>query len=148
MDLVISQKLKSAVSIPAHLHSSILAGGKILRPRVWHRRAWMAAAASFLILAAVFSFWNFDGEPSFSVFRSDMIQLVSELDRLDLHASDVAQVREWLHENDAHADFTLTEGLEELPTIGCRIFSWKGQKVTLICFGEMGPPRGAFVCRG
>ncbi|MEW6161036.1 MAG: hypothetical protein AB1813_26705 [Verrucomicrobiota bacterium] len=61
------------------------------------------------------------------------------MDRLDLESKDVNKIREWLQQNKGHGDFALTRGLQELPGLGCRVLSWNGQKVTLICFGKMGP---------
>ncbi len=137
-DAAISQKVKS-ISVPADLRFTILAGGKIIRPRVWYRRSWFAAAACFLILASTLSFWLLNKQARFPAFRSDMISFVTQMDRLDLESTDVSEIKEWLSEQNAHGDFTLTQGLKEMPGIGCRVLSWKGQKVTLICFGEMGP---------
>ena len=137
LDAAISRKVKS-VPVPGNLKSAILAGGKIVRPRVWYRRSWFAAAACFLILATTLSFFVFNKQAKFPAYRSDMITFVAQMDHLDLETTDVGEIKEWLSDNNAHGDFILTQGLKELPGMGCRVISWKGQKVTLICFGKMG----------
>jgi hypothetical protein len=139
LDSAVSRKIKSAVPIPADLKSTILAGGKIVRPPVWYRRSWFAAAACFFILLGVTGFWILNRQAGFPAFRSDMLNFVAQMDRLDLESTDVNKIREWMKQNNAHGDFTLTQGLAEMPGIGCRVLSWNGQKITLICFGKMGP---------
>lgn len=138
MDSVMSRKIKSAVTVPAHLKSAILAGGKIVQPRAWYRRSWLASAACFLILAGVFSLWVFNRHPGLPVFRSEMISFVAKMDRLDLQSTNVIEIKQWLIDHNAHGDFTLTQGLKDLPGLGCRVLSWEDQKVTLICFRKMG----------
>jgi hypothetical protein len=68
-----------------------------------------------------------------------MIHFVTQMDYLDLETTDVSKIKDYLSQHDAHGDFAVTEGLKEMPGLGCRVLSWKGQKVTLICFGKMGP---------
>ncbi|MBA4149037.1 MAG: hypothetical protein H0X66_13045 [Verrucomicrobia bacterium] len=137
LDAAISRKVKS-VPVPSDLKATILAGGKIVRPAAWYRRPWLAAAACFLLLASVLSFWMLNRAETFPAYRNDMVQFVSGMDRLDLQSSDLGEIKGWLSQNNAHVDFTLPEGLKEMPGIGCRVLSWNGQKVTLICFGKMG----------
>ncbi|MBA4147665.1 MAG: hypothetical protein H0X66_06080 [Verrucomicrobia bacterium] len=137
LDAAIIQKVKS-VPVPSDLKATILAGGKIVRPAAWYRRPWLAAAACFLLLASVLSVWMLNRPASFPAYRTDMVHFVSGLDRLDLQSNDLGEIKQWLSENKAHVDFTLPEGLKEMPGIGCRLLSWNGRKVTLICFGKMG----------
>ncbi len=55
-------------------------------------------------------------------------------DRRDLMSRDMAEVRHWLVQKDAHGDLVLPAGLDGRPSLGCRLLDWNGGRISLICF--------------
>ena len=53
---------------------------------------------------------------------------------MDLITNDLNQIRAYLAEHHAQADYTLPAGLSKAVPIGCVITSWEGNSVTMICF--------------
>lgn len=139
LDSRVSAKLKAAVKPPVHLKAMLLAQRKIVRPVPWWRQpAWIAtaAAACLALLVTVSALWlKPRNQTQFARYREAMADFAgSKLDHLDLMSRDVSEVRRWLMHTDAHGDFVLPAGLDGRPSLGCRLFEWKGQKVSLICF--------------
>ena len=136
IDSRVSAKLKAAVRPPANLKAMLLAQRKIVRPTPWWRQpAWLAtaAAACLALLGIVVVSWlKPQGQSQFAEYRDAIT--ATKIDRLDLMSRDVAEVRRWLAQTNAHGDFVLPAGLDGKPSLGCRLLEWKGQKVSLICF--------------
>lgn len=135
LDTVIAAKLKVA-PVPAHLEDTILAGRKVIRPAVWWRQAgWLAAAAAVVFLMGMSAvLLPRLRAPSLARLQTDAIKWLDGLDRLDLATNNLAGVRAWLANRSAHEDFVVPAGLENRVPLGCRIFDWRGRKVTLVCF--------------
>lgn len=135
-DVRVQAKLKSALTPPAHLKANLLAQGKVIEPVAWWRQpVWVAAAAVFVLMAAVAGFWlKTTKEPQFETFRLSMVnnsRLVPG--HIQFMAKDVSQIRQWLGERN-NADLDLPTALRDKPTKGCRVVDWQGRKVALICF--------------
>jgi len=162
-DAAMSEKLKGE-PVPPELRSNVLAAGKIVRPSHWLRpRAWMAAAAAFLILLAAGSLWfSTRAQSNFTAYRDTMTDFLNNrFDHLDFKAKDVAQLQNWLAGQGAPADFVVPGGMRDLPSHGCRVLDWDGRKVSLVCYHLAnrkeihlfvirdarfadGPPKGSF----
>jgi hypothetical protein len=67
-------------------------------------------------------------------FRSFVADTTATLDHLDLQTNNVAVVRNWLASRHAPGNFTLPSKLDGKPSLGCRVFDWKGRPVSLVCF--------------
>jgi hypothetical protein len=64
-----------------------------------------------------------------------MAQLVlRQYPKMDLETSDLARIRQYLAQKQAHADYVLPKGLQKAAGTGCAILNWRGQPVTMICF--------------
>ena len=61
---------------------------------------------------------------------------------MDLTTNNPAQIRAYLAQNHAPADYVLPAPLEKTAMAGCAIESWQGAKVSMICFrtGKPLPP--------
>ena len=139
-DAAVAAKLKN-VTVPASLRSNILAGAKIVRPRIWWQSPWIAAAACFLLLASIIT-WQMTIRPSsdFIAYRHDMASFLTErFDRLDVESSDMVEIKHWLAKNNAPENFSWPHGLASLASLGCRVLDWKGEKITVLCCKEQGP---------
>ena len=53
---------------------------------------------------------------------------------MDLTGNDPAQIRNYLAQNHAPADYVLPVALKNIATTGCAVENWQGAKVSLVCF--------------
>jgi hypothetical protein len=144
-DRAITAKLRTA-PVPADLRASILAGRKVVTPppALWRRpAAWAAAIAAMLMLLLIPFALQHQGKPQFAEFKTDAVAFLDSLNRLDMTSKDSEAIREWLATHGGQRRFELPGNLARNPSIGCRVFDWKGQKVTLICF-NITPKGGKF----
>jgi hypothetical protein len=136
----VDQKLSEAFGafqVPPGLKGQLLAARKVVPRRAWwHMSAWisaMAASLALLGLLAVFLGRAAQKRP-FTEFHSYVVETAANLDHLDIQTSDLARIREWLHDHRAPDDFVIPGRLNGKSSAGCRVFSWRGQKVALVCF--------------
>lgn len=144
-DRAVSAKLRTA-TVPADLRASILAGRKVVTPSpaLWRRpAAWAAAVAAMLMLLLIPFALQTNGKPQFAEFKSDAVAFLDSLNRLDMTSKDSETIRDWLTTHGGQRHFELPGNLARNPSIGCRVFDWKGQKITLICF-NITPKGGKF----
>lgn len=134
-DARFSEKFR-AFPVPTFLKAQLLAARKVIPLRSWWRRpAWISAAAACALLAILaVGLLRSPGPPEFSAFRSYAVDASATLDHLDVMSSNLDDLRRWLHNGRAPGDFTIPAGLTGRPSLGCRIFDWKGQHVSLVCF--------------
>ncbi len=136
LDTRLSEKFRS-FPVPPDLKAQLLAARKVVSFPVWWKRpAWITAAAACAALLAtlVRLLTSSPSEKQFVEFRSFAADAAAKLDHLDLSSRDLAEVRQWLQNRSAPSDFTLPTSLNGSPSLGCRMFEWKGQKVSLVCF--------------
>ncbi len=128
-----------AVEPPAGLRAAILTGGRVslAKARVWWQRpAWLAMAASVLLLLTV----GLAGvlrtrahqEDELPVFATDY---VSGGFFLSQHNANVDELRNWLSKQHAPLPKTLPVGFAQLRGLGCKTIDYRGKEVSLICFG-------------
>lgn len=134
-DRAVGAKLRTA-PVPPDLRASILAGRKVVSAPIWWRRpaVMLASIAALLMLLAIPFFLQTSSTPQFSDFKSDGMAFLDSLNKLDMSSKDHEAIREWLAVNGGHRQFSLPAKLGGKPSLGCRVFDWKGHKVTLICF--------------
>ena len=132
------------IPIPAGLQTRIMAAGASGRTRIrqgslWPRRIGWAAAA-IVVLVALFSSWRglFQPVVSLADFRGEMISFIKLVPPLELESRDLERIQTWLSRTDAPADVSVPPALSALEPVGCRVFFFRGQKVTLICFRRGG----------
>ena len=138
LDSRLQAKILEASSVPPGLKTNLLALQKIIRPSPWWKRpAWVAAAAAsmaLLLTAAALWFGPLSRE-GFSDFHSFVASIAAgKFERLDLNTRDLVEVRQWLQNRSAPADFLLPPGLNGMPSLGCRVLDWNGRKVSFVCF--------------
>ena len=135
LDASFSRKL-CAFPVPLDLKSQLLAARKIVPLQVWWRNpAWLGSAASLLVLVATLViFLAGAGKTDLADFRKYVAAEAAALDHLDFHSADLEQIRQWLENHGAPEDFVLPANLKTRPSIGCRVFDWNGENISLICF--------------
>ena len=135
LDSRLSEKFR-VFPVPADLKGQLLAARKVMPSRAWWRRpAWIAAAAC-IVLAAVLTILLLRpaAKPNFAEFRSYVADTTAKLDDLDLMSRDMTELRQWLQNRGAPGDFIIPSRLNGKSSIGCRVFDWRGQHVSLVCF--------------
>lgn len=133
------QKLSNAfctLPVPPSLKTDLLALRKSVPERVWWQKAsWITAMAASVTLLGILSVLPRHVVPghSFSDFQSYVVETTAKLDHLDIHTSELSRIREWLRDHRAPDDFPIPGRLNGKSSVGCRVFSWKEQKVSLVC---------------
>jgi len=133
------------IPVPAGLKEQIIseqaAQEKII---FWRPRVLLAAAAVIVALVALAPLWfpHRANDDTFAIYRGRMVGVALRGYSMDLATNNPAQIRAFLAESSAPADFVLPAPLEKTATTGCAIESWQGAKVSMICFrtGKPLPP--------
>lgn len=136
LDAVIARKLQS-VPPPPDLQFQLLAAHKVIPiPRWRFRIASFAAAAAIALVALTLSSYLFARRPTLALadFETYVASTAATLDHLDLNTSNLVEIRDWLRQGQAPSEFTVPSGLAQNKRVGCRVFDWRGKRVSLVCF--------------
>lgn len=136
IDAKLAEKLQS-FPVPPALKVQLLAARKVVSPPAWWRRPqWISAAAATVALLATLAviLIRSPQHREFAEFRSYVADTAATLDHLDLQTNDLHQIREWLGGHSAPDNFVIPVKFNGKPSVGCRVFQWNGQKVSLVCF--------------
>ncbi len=133
------------ITAPAGLKEQIIseqaAQEKIIH---WRRNAIFAVAAVIVALVALAPHWLPHGpkDDTLAILRSRMVGVALRGYSMDLATNSPAQIRAYLTERSAPADYVLPAPLEKTAMTGCAIQNWQGAKVSMICFrtGRPLPP--------
>jgi uncharacterized membrane protein YbaN (DUF454 family) len=133
------------ITAPAGLKEQIIseqaAQEKII---FWRPNAIFVAAAVVVALVVLAPLWfqHRGNEETFAIYRSRMVRVALQGYSMDLATNNPAQVRAYLAQNRAPADYVLPAPLEKTAVTGCAIEGWQGAKVSMICFrtGKPLPP--------
>lgn len=124
------------IPVPPGLRESILANRNALE--LSPRKGWrvgLAVAASIALSAVAIGIWVKQRARDFADYREEIIESSwNNSAHVDLAASDLKYIRNWLSQQKAEANFSLPAGLTDMPVRGCRVFDWHGRKVSFICF--------------
>lgn len=124
------------ITVPEGLKERILTRDSTAIFKIgWRGPHWLAAAAAIALIVGIAGFWlQRDDGRGFPAFRERMARTALREYRMDVLTKDLTEIRQFLTRNDGRGDYVLTQGLEKLPGEGCAILSWRGQRVSLICF--------------
>ena len=109
----------------------------------------LAPVAAVVLLIAITSIWyNIPRQPSqdvsFATYRNRMVRNLDRTYGMDFVTNDVAQIRAYLAQHQAPADYVLPTNLAQTPQVGCGTLSWQGKPVAMVCFRTGNPlPLGA-----
>ena len=139
-DTAMTEKL-CATPVPSDLRESILTGVKVARPPKWKnrwRKMTIAAAAVLGATLGVLIWHNTRPTPVAGWQLQALDAILSSIARNESHfdaiSSNPVDLVKWLRANHAPVEEKLPNGLDKLPTIGCKTFFWRGKPVSLICF--------------
>jgi len=124
------------VPAPFGLKTRILA--QLGPPAAPHRWSWAVrlagvAALLFLLTQIVNLFRPAAPEAQVSNYAREMVSFVRRGGALDMESDNLGQIKEWLSKKEASPEF-VPPRLAALQPLGCRLLSFRGQTVTLICF--------------
>jgi len=124
------------VPAPFGLKTRILA--QLAPPAAPHRWSWAVklagvAALLFLLTQVVSLFRPAAPKAPVSNYAREMVSFIRLGGTLDMQSDDLGQIEEWLSKKEAPPRF-VPPRLAALQPLGCRLLSFRGQTVTLICF--------------
>lgn len=125
-----------AIPVPAGLKEAILAERVIVRPVFWQRPpVWLAAAAVLALLLGLATLFFRPPPPDrLADFRSRMVRSALRQYSMDIVTTDMQQVRRFMAERGAPADYKLPAGLARLSLTGGGALKWRNQPVAMVCF--------------
>jgi hypothetical protein len=101
------------------------------------RSFWVGAAASLLLVGVVWSVWlGWPHERRFGLYRQRMARVALREYRMNILTNDLGAIREYLRQNNGLSDYVLTRRLERLPGFGAALLTWRGERVSMICFNN------------
>jgi hypothetical protein len=125
-----------SVPAPFGLKTRILAQlGPPAAPHPWSWAVKLAGVAAllFLLTQVVSLFRPTVPEAQVSNYAREMVSFIRLGGALDMESDDLGQIKEWLSKKEASPGF-VPPRLAALQPLGCRLLSFRGQTVTLICF--------------
>ena len=128
------------IEVPAHLKSSLLIQGKA-RPITipshawWRSPVWLTAAVAMVLFLGLVGLWLKPRTPDqFANYQARMVSQVQREYRMDLETNDMRQIRQFLAQSGAPADYDVTRGLERLKLTGGGRLTWRSNPVAMVCF--------------
>jgi uncharacterized membrane protein YbaN (DUF454 family) len=136
------------ITAPAGLHAQIISQHRARRNiRFWRRPSILLAAAAALAVLIGLPFWfrtHPPVSPGFAVYQRQMAALALRGYGMDVITNDPVQIRAYLAQNQAPANFRLPVALQQAALAGCAIENWQGAKISMLCFRTGRPlPNGA-----
>ncbi|MBI5383826.1 MAG: hypothetical protein HZA90_03975 [Verrucomicrobia bacterium] len=122
---------------PADLKERILAERKIVRPQFsWQKPAvWIAVAAVILLFAGLAVMLTRPAAPDrFADYRARMVRVALREYRMDIVTNDMTQVRQFMAQRGAPADYEVPAGLGRTKLTGGGLLKWRGNPVSMVCF--------------
>lgn len=136
LDLAISASLQD-VPVPAIFPARLLAGLEALAAARRRRRVLtFALAASVMLLLSITgaAFVRGRAAVSFSNYRQEMVGRLDGRLQLTFASDRPVELQQWLETRRAVSGAVIPAGLQSLPGIGCRTWTWNGRPAGLICF--------------
>ncbi|HEX3818209.1 MAG TPA: hypothetical protein VHW03_07965 [Chthoniobacterales bacterium] len=125
----------AAVPAPFGLRTRILAQARM--PQRNGKARWtfgLAALAALVFLVAQgIALWRGPASPSPTDYAREMASFIQLKPALQMESGDLGKIKTWLAGKDA-PPMTVPSRLAALDPVGCRILSFRGHSVTLICF--------------
>lgn len=124
-----------SIPVPSGLKARILTQERKIVP-FWSRSEVWLAAASIVLTMTLTALWfgRSIEDQTFEGFRSRMVGFALRVYGMDIVTSNLGQIRNFLAQKGAPADYTLTAGLRTVPAKGGAALSWQAKPVAMVCF--------------
>lgn len=134
------------IPVPAGLKEQIIseqaARDKVI---VWWRNPTLTAVAAIVVILLALAAIRLQlpvADNTLAIYQNRMVGTALRGYAMDLATDNPAQIRAYLAQHQAPADYVLPAALGKVAVTGCAIESWQGMKVSMICFrtGKLLPP--------
>lgn len=125
------------IPVPAGLKEQIISEQAAHQRSSPRQRRMVALATALCVVALILWIPWHRGRPAedtLEVYQHTMIGLALRGYGMDLNTNDLPQIRTYLAQHQAPADFQLSPVLKNTTVIGCAVETWQAAKVSLICF--------------
>jgi len=126
------------IAAPAGLREQILFRHRSReKSRFWWRRGWLLAAAAAVAVLIGLPFWlksHSSATSGLALYQRQMAALALRGYGMDLITDDPVQIRGYLTQHQAPADYQLPAALQKTALAGCAIENWRGAKISMLCF--------------
>jgi len=100
-------------------------------------RVLVAAAVAVLLLIGITIFYTRPPKRiEFSTYQLRMAGITIRYPKMDLYTADLGEMRRYLAEHGGQKDYVLPARLEKMKGTGCKIFDWRGKRVSMLCFNS------------
>jgi hypothetical protein len=128
------------IEVPAHLKDSLLirgaASSPVMTPKPrWRSPLWLTAVTAVVLLLGLAGMWLKPRAPDrFANYQDRMVSEALREYRMDLVTNDMQQIRQFMAQRGAPADYHVTRGLERLQLTGGGLLTWRSHPVSMVCF--------------
>ena len=127
------------IAVPTGLKEQILAEQRspsniVALPKSSWLKPVLAVAAIMILLLSISSLWPPRSTDHFSTYRNRMVGTALRLYGMDLETNDLSQVRTYLAQKNAPADYVLPDALANRECVGCVVLQWQDRPVSMLCF--------------
>jgi hypothetical protein len=102
----------------------------------WRQKIALTAVVALMLLVVLTPFWfsNRGSDDTLAVYQTRMVGFALRGYAMDLATNNSEQIRAYLAQHHAPADFVLPAALKQAAPTGCAVENWQGAKVSMICF--------------
>jgi hypothetical protein len=125
------------ISAPAGLKEQIISEQGVQEKVIfWQPKFAMAAVAALVLLVALVPFWFSPRghDNTLAIYQNQMAGYALRGYAMDVTTNDPLQIRSYLAQNHAPADFVLPAALKQANLVGCAVEGWQDVRVSMICF--------------
>jgi hypothetical protein len=103
----------------------------------------LAAVPILLLLTFGVVYFRAPTKTDFPTYRLAMVGKTIRYPKMDLLTEDLDKIRQYVAEHGGQKDYVLPIGLQKVAGTGCKVFDWRGKKVSMVCFnsGKNGNPK-------
>jgi hypothetical protein len=133
---VLREKFRQ-ITAPAGLKEQIISEHAAQERMIYCRqKSALVAMSALLLLVALAPFWflHRGHDDTLAVYQNRMVGVALRGYAMDLVSNNPEQIRAYLAQNHAPADFVLPAALKRAALTGCAIEGWQDAKVSMICF--------------
>lgn len=134
------------INVAEGLKEQIISERRARASTASRRRSLVLAAAAAVLVVGLALLWPLIRAPredaGLSSYRREMVGIAQSGYAMYLLTNDLNQIRAYLAQQQAPADYQLPNALEKADVVGCATQNWQGGKVAMICFrtGRPLPP--------